>query len=206
MDETMAHHSRSLANQASHAGEWVTSKNPLNAREFTAKFWAPILSGLIGGWCACWYSGRYVDEKYKGIIAAVSLQGSGHLHMLYSLSDCWGHKSWRPRISDATWPKMPDLAQDARPGPRCQQVSCSEWKRTWGILMDQILPNIFPTIPKMDRWGPLCRILRCILVGSASQTGNEDKKRKNRLNPSRCLERCRCAEILRCFSFGFSGW
>jgi hypothetical protein len=38
MDETMAHHSRSLANQASHAGEWVTSKNPLNAREFTAKF------------------------------------------------------------------------------------------------------------------------------------------------------------------------
>ena len=42
-----------------------------------------------------------------------------------------------------------DLAQDARAGPRCQ-VRCCAWKRTWGILMDQILilPNIFPTIPK----------------------------------------------------------
>ena len=38
-----------------------------------------------------------------------------------------------------------DLAQDAR---LAQDASKCAWKRTWGILMDQILPNIFPTIPK----------------------------------------------------------
>ena len=38
-----------------------------------------------------------------------------------------------------------DLAQDAR---LAQDASKCTWKRTWGILMDQILPNIFPTIPK----------------------------------------------------------